>query len=274
MKETLLSLRALVCALIVTTVSAIAAQNQTQPAADPVYYQTLNYLRVETGKSTGFLQFTRDTSKKVAQARADAGEILSWTLLRSVYPAGQEARANYMISTVVAGPPRSPMGNEEFEKWLRKVGVNTPLSDWTAQRNSHSSLVSSEMWRMRTRVGTPKEGHYLQLNLMKVRDAAAQIELATTMWRPMAEEWVRQGVQSAWLFGTKVYPSGTETPYAAYTVDAFPTWEAVFTPRSAQAVHDKVHPGKTYQETMAAMSKVRDIARRELWVVLDRVEKR
>jgi hypothetical protein len=53
----------------------------------------------------------------------------------------------------------------------------------------------------------------------------------------------------------------------------FPTWEAAFKNRSMQEMFTKVHPGKNYQEESARMGKIRDIARRELWVVVERVEK-
>ena len=57
---------------------------QIEAQQQPVYYQTLNCIKVMPGKGREFTQFVNDTSKKVAQTRADAGEIFSWTLLRSV----------------------------------------------------------------------------------------------------------------------------------------------------------------------------------------------
>ncbi len=53
----------------------------------------------------------------------------------------------------------------------------------------------------------------------------------------------------------------------------FPNWQAAFTARATQAIFEKVHPGKTYQQMSEGLSKLRELARRELWVVVDRVEK-
>lgn len=78
---------------------------------------------------------------------------------------------------------------------------------------------------------------------------------------------------SGWIYATKMMPTGTETPYAAYSADMFPSWKAAFTARSMQDIFAKVHPGKKYQDAADSIPKLRDLARRELWVVVDRVEK-
>ena len=78
---------------------------------------------------------------------------------------------------------------------------------------------------------------------------------------------------SGWIFATKVLPTGTDTVYSAYSADMYPTWEAAFATRSMQATFEKIHPGKSYQEAITAMPKLRSLAKRELWVVVERVEK-
>jgi hypothetical protein len=129
---------------------------QLEAQQQPLYFQTLNCIKVMPGKGREWTQFARDTSMKVAQMRADAGEILTWTLLGSVMPAGQEARCSHMISTISEGAPRAPMGGVGFEKALQKAGVTMTASDWTAKASSLASLVSTEMWRPRIRVGAPQ----------------------------------------------------------------------------------------------------------------------
>jgi hypothetical protein len=260
---------------LLLTVSAIwMMAGQLEAQQQPVYYQTLNCIKVKPGKGREWTQFERDTSMKVAQMRADAGEILTWSLLRSVMPAGQEARCSHMIATLSEGSPRAPLGPEGFEKALQKAGVNMTASDWTAKAISLASLVSTEMWRPRIRVGAPQKDHYLFLNYMKVHDAPEYNDFENNVWRPMAEAWVKEGSQSAWIFATKVLPSGTETTYTAYSADIYPSWDAAFKQRSTQTTFEKVHSGKNYQQTMTRLGKVRDLARRELWVVVERVAKK
>lgn len=251
-----------------------AAQLQGQRLATPSYYQTLTYIKAAPGKGTEYLQFVRDTTMKSAQVRANAGEIISWTLLRSVYPAGQESRADFMVSVITEGQPRAPQERADMENNMKKAGVKLTVDDFYARRNSLSSLVATEMWRPRNRVAAPHKGHYLFINFMKVHDATAYIEFENTVWRPMAEEWVKQGKMSGWIFSTKVLPSGTDTTYTAYSADMFPTWEAAFASRPSEDVFAKVHAGKSYQETMGPINKLRNLARREMWVVVERVEKK
>jgi hypothetical protein len=259
--------------VLLLTISAILMAGQLRGQQQPQYYQTLTCIKANPGKGAEYRQFVGDTSKKMAQVRADAGEIVSWTFLRSVMPAGSEARCDYMISTLFEGPPPAPMGSEGLAKALQKANVNMSAGDYIAKRDTLSSLVSMEMWRMRLRVGQPQKGHYLFINYMKVHDAPEYNDFENTVWRPMAEEWVKGGDQSGWVYSTKLLPSGTETPYPSYSADIFPSWEAAFKTRSAQTMFEKVHPGKNYQQTFNRLAKLRDLARRELWVVEERVTK-
>jgi len=58
---------------LVLTMSAIwmmAAQLEGQQQQAPLYYQTLNCIKVMPGKGREFSQFINDTSKKVGQTRA------------------------------------------------------------------------------------------------------------------------------------------------------------------------------------------------------------
>ena len=267
-------MKALMLRFALPAFALIAAQLNGQQAASPTYSQTINYIKVQPGKGAEYEQFLRDTSMKTAQIRANAGEIVSWTLLRSVMPAGQEARADYMISTFSEGAPRPPMDRATFEAHLKTAGVTMTADQFLAKRSALSTLVNTELWRPRVRVGAPAKGHYILVNLMKVHDAAAQADFTSNIWRPMAEEWVKQGAMSGWLFATKVLPAGSETPYAALSADMFPTWAAAFASRSMEEAFKKVHPGKNYQAAVDTMGKIRDIARRELWVVVERVEKK
>lgn len=251
----------------------MTAALQGQQPASPVYTQTLTYVKVVPGKGTEYEQLVKETTQKIAQVRADAGEIVSWTLLRSVMPAGQEARADYVISTISEGSPLPPATPAESAERLKKGGATMSYQQYVDKRGTLSTLVAIEMWRPQLRVGAPKKGHYLFLNSMKVHDAAAYADFEKTIWAPLADEWVKQGAMSGWVFATKMLPGGTDTQYTAYSADMFPTWQAAFVSRSMQSIFAKVHPGKDYQATADSIPKLRDLARRELWVVVERVEK-
>ena len=251
----------------------LPGQQATQQPTGPVYSQSLTYLKTAPGKGNDWLKMTREETMKTAQVRADAGEILSWTLLRSVFPAGEEARADYVISVLTEGPPRRPTGDTGLEADLKKAGIKMTANEYWSKRAGVVSRVASELWRIRERVAAPQKGHYLHLNFMKVHDAAAYNDFEAKVWRPIAESWVKEGAMSGWLYATKILPTGTDTVYSAYSADMYPTWEAAFASRSLQATFEKIHPGKSYQEVSTAMPKLRSLAKRELWVVVERVEK-
>lgn len=251
----------------------LPGQQSTQSPAGPTYTQSLTYLKTAPGKGNEWLKMTREETMKTAQARADAGEILSWTLLRSVYPAGTDARADYVISVLTEGPPPRPTGDAGLEADLKRAGLKMSANEYWSKRSSIVTRVASELWRIRERVAAPQKGHYLYLNFMKVQDAAAYNDFESQVWRPMAESWVKEGAMSGWLYATKILPTGTDTAYSAYSADMYPTWEAAFASRPMQAAFEKVHPGKSYLEASTSMPKLRSLAKRELWVVVERVEK-
>lgn len=266
MKPTQLRFAALVCCFLGGTLPA-----QQPVAPDPI--QTIVYVKVARGKDVEFIQLVTDTFRKMAQTQADAGELVSWTLLRAVMPAGDEARADFAVSAIHHGPPPEPMGGPAFEAAMKKAGITLTLPEFRERLATLSTLLNVEMCRIRARAGAPQKGHYLLVNQMKVHDAAAQIDYARTIRQPLAAELVRQGELSGWLLATRILTVGSETPNMAFSVDMYPTWQALFGPRSARKAFETVHPGKDYEAEMARINKYREVTRRDLWVVVDRVEK-
>lgn len=248
------------------TALPVAAQQQ------PLLTQVMTCIKVLPGKGAEFAEVSA-IAAKMSKARVDAGTLRSWSLLRSEFPRGSEARCDYMTSSLYEGVPPPPPSRADTEKALRAGGVNMTVAEYFAKRDAASRRVSTEMWRIREITGALAKGHYASVNYMKVHDMADYGEFEHNVWRPMADVVVKEGAMSSWVFATKMYPSGTETPYAAYSADVFPTWEAAMRPRSNRAAFEKAHPGKNYQQTMARLGKLRDLAQRQLFVVADRVSK-
>jgi hypothetical protein len=246
---------------------------QTDATSAPSHIQTITRIKVPAGKGEQFVQLMRDTSMKVAQARANAGEIVSWTLLRSVMPAGEEARSNYKISTVMPSPAPAPMGREAFGAALKQAGSTLSVDQFYEQLYQVSHLVAHEMWQVRQRVGGLAKGHYLFLNYMRVLDGAGYDAFESNVWRPIAAAAVKHGDMSGWIYSVKMLPSGTDTVYSAYTGDMFPSWEAAFKNRSIEQAFAEAHPGKNIDATFEGMDKLRSLGQRELWTVVERVEK-
>ena len=75
----------------------------------------------------------------------------------------------------------------------------------------------------------------------------------------------------AWRVNQLVLPGGTEVKYQITSVDVFPSWDAVFTPLGLQDMMKKIHPDRDYAQTVGEIPKIRDLARRELYVVQNRI---
>ena len=136
--------------VVIAALFAFSVQSQAKQTKAPTYTQALTFLKVSPGKDQDWLKTMLDVDGKVAQLRANSGEIIAWPLLRSVYPSGQEARAKYMVSVIYKGGPRPLPMNDEL---LKKAGVTrTPADIWTV-RDATSTLVASELWQPRLRVG-------------------------------------------------------------------------------------------------------------------------
>ena len=150
--------------------ASLSAQQPATPAPD--YHQMITVIRVTPGKSAEFVKFIGETSKKVAQLRANSGEIVSWSLLRAVYPSGKEAAGDYVITTLYKGVPPEPKSGSALDPVYKQAGVTMTSAEANVIRNSLSSAVTTEIWRVRQRVGAAAKGHYVLRNQMRVKDSS------------------------------------------------------------------------------------------------------
>ena len=74
-----------------------------------------------------------------------------------------------------------------------------------------------------------------------------------------------------WVLARPVLPGGTGLKYQAITVDVMPSWNAVFSPRSAEKMFKQVHADKEYAPMMQKITKARDLDLRELMFVEDKI---
>jgi hypothetical protein len=266
-------MKAFKCLVRLALLGALVFPLHSQQPAAPATYQLINYIRVPQANRVEFEQLVKETSIKTAETRVKDGEIVSWTLLRAVMPAGAEARSDYLISTIFPGAPSEPLDRSGTEALLKKAGVTTSVTDYYARRDKLSSLVSTEVWRTVLRIGNLKKGHYLQINQMKAADREAYLAFERDAWGPVAEALVGDGQLSGWMVSERELPGGTDQPNNFYTVDMFPTWAAMFKPWSLEERFTKAHPGKNIDDVLGEPTKLRTLSKRELWVVVERVAK-
>jgi hypothetical protein len=256
-------------------VAALLAATLDAQQTPPPPYQTVICLKVQPGKTdSDYRQFVNAATLKLQQMRADAGQIVSWSLLRSVMPAGEDARCDFIQSTLTEAPPNLSLRTEDLAAALEKARVTMTASEFVARRNSLVRLISSELWRPVIRVGQPQKGNFVYVNYMREHNASEYRKFEHDIWKPMAEEWIKGGTMTGWLFGVKQLPGGTEVKYTAMSADIFPSADAALKWSGIQTMFEKIHPGQNYQETFEHLGKLRSLAERQLFVIEERAAKR
>ena len=125
------------------------------------YTQRLFYIDVHPGKNGEWRDLIEETTMKVAQLRANSGEILSWTLMQSVYPSGEEARSDYLISVISSGSPREY--KKSYVASLEPAGSSMSAYEWSERNVDCSIRVASELWQVQIYNGSAQVGNYISL---------------------------------------------------------------------------------------------------------------
>lgn len=245
--------------------TGVLAQGQPQTG-----YHSVTCLKVKDGKMAEARQFFQD-NRGLPQVVVDSRKATAAFLLRSVMPAGEAARCDYLQVMQFPAEPPAPLSGDEISKVLQKAGISTPAKEFLARRDSMFRLVNAAMWRTMLSVGDMEKGDYVFVNHMKVQDRPNWMELERSVWKPMAESWVQDHSLRGWQVATPVLPSGTGLTYQAVTLDIMPSWEATFKPRAMEATFKQVHPDKDIKQVFEKFGKVRDLALRELVVVEDKI---
>jgi hypothetical protein len=257
-------LRSLVGVALAAAFAATLPAQQTQSG-----YHTVACFKVKPENAADFRKFLTDESHKVAQGRVDNGEITTWYLLRSVYPQGAIAECDYLIIAMFPGAPQL-LGPENLGAALKKEGMTISADDYVNRRNSLSRLVSVAVFQNRIAVGSPKKGAFFRVNYMKVPDIQEWLAYEKKVWQPFAEAMVKDGVISGWSLNTRVLPGGSDLPFQAVTVDAFPSYDAVFAadPQFPDRFR-KVHPDMELGTTFEQFEKLRTIQSTQLFELAD-----
>lgn len=264
-------MKRIVLRLILPIIALLSASLQAQQTAASDAYEVVTTVKVTPGKNAEFLKYIEDAPKKIAQMRVASGEIAGWYLLRAIYTTGSETAGDYLIVTNYPGIPTEPKTGEALAAAYRAAGVKMTPAEATVVRNSVSSIISTETWQYRERVGHAGKGYYVVRNMMRIKDAAGYSAYVSAVAKPVAGERVKNGSLSGWSLLTKVFPAGTDTAYSNFTIDIFPSWSAVFAPTNYQAIMDKIAPGKSAEAVIGGAGKYRDLAARDLWVIEERI---
>src|SRR5262249_6739906 len=128
----------------------------------------------------------------------------------SVIPVGEEARCDYVSLTTYQGVPGKPLTRDDLTKGIERAGLKITPDEYYSRRAAVSKLISIEMWRPLISVGQPANGNYVFVNFMKVHKMNDYVRFERDVWKPMAEQWTKEGDQSGWGFSVALLPGGTD----------------------------------------------------------------
>jgi hypothetical protein len=244
----------------------IAMAQDQQPAG----YHAVNCIKVKDGKMAEYREFMQD-NRKLAQMTADSGRMMVGYRLRSIMPAGEAAACDFVLVSIFKGAPPPPPAPESLADALLKAHVSMSPAEYRAKQAAVGKLVSTEMWRTDIQTGDIQKGDYMFVNHMKVHDFPTWMEMERSIWKPMAEAWIKEGSQRAWLVNRAILPGGDDRKYQAITLDVYPSWEATFKPRPTEKMFKQIHPDKNMTQVFEKLGKSRSLAVRQLMVVEDKI---
>jgi hypothetical protein len=260
------NLRLTACSIVIAALSAALPAQQA-----PSGFHTVNCLKIKPEKSGEFRKWISDVLQKYAQSRVDSGAVSTWYLLRSAMPQGASATCDYLTVAIYPGAPPEPLSPAQMGEALKKAGVSMTGEEYIARRDSIATLVSAQLFRNLDSVGgAAKKGGYLTVSFMKAKNVGDWVEFERKVWKPIAEQMVKDGVESGWSLNIQAFGQETELPYEGVTVDVYPNWDA-FWKEDTQFLDriKKVHPETDPTAMFEQLTKVRTEISLQLFAIDD-----
>jgi hypothetical protein len=212
------------------------------------------------------------------QASIDAGEVVTYYRLRAVMPAGTSAPCDVVSISMYPGLPSEPPDREQMQARFKKAGLASSPEDSMARRDAARTVVSYQMFQNQSSLGTIKKGDYLAVSYMKTPNIGEWLKMETTIWKPLAEALIKDGVQSSWSVNVLVMPGGDDAPYQGVSVDGYPSLAAALKAQwpdpNMDARFKRVHPGMDFDTTIEKALKTRSQSLVYLYQVEDELSAR
>ena len=226
------------------------------------------------GKDAEHRKWWDEEGRKVMQAMVDTGLVKTYYRLRAVVPSGASAACDNVTVAIYPGIPPEPASREQFESLLKKAGIAS-ADEFAERRDATRKTVSNEIFQNQFMLGSMKKGDYLAVSYMKAAHIDEWLNMEKTIWQPIADAMIKEGVESGWSVNLAVLPSGDDMPYQGVTVDVYPSWQAVFQSQNDtgfEARFKKVHPGMDINTTLEKALKTRSQSMVYLFQVEDVIE--
>jgi len=175
---------------------------QQQPSG---YYSVL-CLKVNPGKGAEHRKFWEEEGRRVMQAMIDSGGLTTYYRLGAVVPSGTSATCDLVSVSFYPGLPTDPPHREQYEAFLKKAGITESAQDYLTRRDASRTTVSSEIFHSEAMLGSIKKGDYVSVSYMKTAHIDDWLTMEKTIWQPLADVMIKEGVQSGWAVSQLIMP--------------------------------------------------------------------
>jgi hypothetical protein len=223
-------------------------------------------IKVLPGHAGGYQHMILETVAEAMRGSVGKNQLHSWVFARSVIPAGEEARCDFLLLDAYEGFPSRPI-----DPYLEKAGGIMATDGWQTRAATQSKLVSVELWQDLDKTGTVEAGSYLRVN--QIKNPAGEFDswarMQTEIWKPVHEARIRDGDFQGWLASRVIMPSGADWPNPARTISVFANWKSLSRPARYRELIPVVHPGKNPDEILSRIASLQQILRTELFEVIE-----
>lgn len=225
------------------------------------------YLAVDCMKSTSadYVDVEKELWKPMHQEMVNQGRKIFWALYGVQF--GYRDECDYYTVNAYMGADAVQTAYADLPELFAKVHPDRDMDEASAETMASRKIVRTQLWTGVAGI-TPESFRYAYVNLMSAPDGNAYVDLETTVFQPIHQALVDDGLTKGWYLYSLAVPYGSTVDYNFATVDfvdrpgGLPFGEYLA----------KVHPDRTVDQVTEEMEATRELLLGELWYLIDRTE--
>ena len=246
--------------------------NAQQPSQTRTRFVELDYMKVAPGKDAEYVRLEQQVFKALHQERVKNKEMVGWALYQVPFTGDRE----YDYVTVNVYDNIAATEGTGFMQAFQRLHPGKEGTNLRAQTLATRTMVRTELWQLldqTTPLGTAgdsgRPARYLVVNFMQSKAGGNYEAVEKDLWKPVHQELVKSGARVSWGFYGLMLPGGTRYPYDYATVDGLRSLTGLTDDAYTEDVFKRVHPNVSLTDISNRTLAGRDLARRELWILVD-----
>jgi hypothetical protein len=234
-------------------------------------YLQIDYLKTNVEKADDFEKLVKANWKSVYKKQIDTAKITGWYFYKVLFPGGERSDYNYVIITTFNDLNPVLEIKEILDRQLTYSNSNKER-----QTDVLASRQFAELWKTEAEIMSISDkelGKIMVMNYMQVSPGkeAEYLTLENDMARPLHEERIKNNEMHSWRAFSLIQPGGINYGYNFATADYFENLRDVEYGFTNELIKS-VMPGTNINEMFDAIYSTRNIAKYELWLLVDYME--